>query len=254
MALSKNRIKYIHSLELKKNRDAAGVFLAEGPKVVSELLGHFPCQLLAATSGWQPPCTGMQAEESVEVTTEELTRASLLRTPQQVLAIFRKRKDIDNKTEIFRSLCLALDGVQDPGNLGTIIRLADWFGIRHIFCSPDTADVYSPKAVQATMGSLARVHVHVADLPSLIRDLPEGTPVYGTFLDGENMYEKTLNNNGLLIMGNEGRGIRDEVRELVNQRLFIPSYPEERGASESLNVGVATAIVCAEFRRQASSH
>lgn len=254
MALSKNRIKYIHSLELKKNRDAAGVFLAEGPKVVSELLGHFPCQLLAATSGWQPPCTGMQAEESVEVTTEELTRASLLRTPQQVLAIFRKRKDIDNKTEIFRSLCLALDGVQDPGNLGTIIRLADWFGIRHIFCSPDTADVYSPKAVQATMGSLARVHVHVADLPSLIRDLPEGTPIYGTFLDGENMYEKTLNNNGLLIMGNEGRGIRDEVRELVNQRLFIPAYPEERGASESLNVGVATAIVCAEFRRQASSH
>lgn len=254
MALSKNRIKYIHSLELKKNRDAAGVFLAEGPKVVSELLGHFPCQLLVATSGWQPPCTGMQAEESVEVTTEELTRASLLRTPQQVLAIFRKRKDIDNKTEIFRSLCLALDGVQDPGNLGTIIRLADWFGIRHIFCSPDTADVYSPKAVQATMGSLARVHVHVADLPSLIRDLPEGTPVYGTFLDGENMYEKTLNNNGLLIMGNEGRGIRDEVRELVNQRLFIPAYPEERGASESLNVGVATAIVCAEFRRQASSH
>ena len=254
MALSKNRIKYIHSLELKKNRDAAGVFLAEGPKVVSELLGHFPCQLLVATSGWQPPCTGMQAEESVEVTTEELTRASLLRTPQQVLAIFRKRKDIDNKTEIFRSLCLALDGVQDPGNLGTIIRLADWFGIRHIFCSPDTADVYSPKAVQATMGSLARVHVHVADLPSLIRDLPEGTPVYGTFLDGENMYEKTLSNNGLLIMGNEGRGIRNEVRELVNQRLFIPSYPEERGASESLNVGVATAIVCAEFRRQASSH
>lgn len=254
MALSKNRIKYIHSLELKKNRDAAGVFLAEGPKVVSELLGHFPCQLLAATSGWQPPCTGMQAEESVEVTTEELTRASLLRTPQQVLAIFRKRKDIDNKTEIFRSLCLALDGVQDPGNLGTIIRLADWFGIRHIFCSPDTADVYSPKAVQATMGSLARVHVHVADLSSLIRDLPEGTPVYGTFLDGENMYEKTLSNNGLLIMGNEGRGIRDEVRELVNQRLFIPAYPEERGASESLNVGVATAIVCAEFRRQASSH
>lgn len=254
MALSKNRIKYIHSLELKKNRDAAGVFLAEGPKVVSELLGHFPCLLLAATSGWQPPCTGMQAEESVEVTTEELTRASLLRTPQQVLAIFRKRKDIDNKTEIFRSLCLALDGVQDPGNLGTIIRLADWFGIRHIFCSPDTADVYSPKAVQATMGSLARVHVHVADLPSLIRDLPEGTPVYGTFLDGENMYEKTLSNNGLLIMGNEGRGIRDEMRELVNQRLFIPAYPEERGASESLNVGVATAIVCAEFRRQASSH
>lgn len=254
MALSKNRIKYIHSLELKKNRDVADVFLAEGPKLVGELLGHFPCQLLAATPEWKSPHTHIHTEEFIEVTADELSRASLLRTPQQVLAVFRKRKDADHKAEITRSLCLALDGVQDPGNLGTIIRLADWFGIRHIFCSSDTADAYSPKAVQATMGSLARVHIHVTDLTALIQELPTGTPVYGTFLDGENLYKKTLTNNGLLIMGNEGRGIRDEVRTLVNQRLFIPAYPQERGASESLNVGVATAIVCAEFRRQASSH
>ena len=188
------------------------------------------------------------------MTAEELARASLQRTPQQVLAVFRKREETAGSAEIARSLCLALDGVQDPGNLGTIIRLADWFGIRHVFCSPDTADAYSPKAVQATMGSLARVHLHTAELPALISGLPEGTPVYGTFLDGENLYGKTLTENGLLIMGNEGRGIRDEVGRLVNQRLYIPAYPQERGTSESLNVGVATAIVCAEFRRQAARH
>ena len=254
MSLSKNRIKYIHSLELKKNRDAEGVFLAEGPKLVGELLGHFPCLLLAATPEWKETDKAAQAEEYIGVTAEELARASLQRTPQQVLAVFRKRKETAGSAEIARSLCLALDGVQDPGNLGTIIRLADWFGIRHVFCSPDTADAYSPKAVQATMGSLARVHLRTADLPALISGLPEGTPVYGTFLDGENLYGKTLTENGLLIMGNEGRGIRDEVGRLVNQRLYIPAYPQERGTSESLNVGVATAIVCAEFRRQAARH
>ena len=252
MTLSKNRIKYIHSLELKKNRDAEGIFLAEGPKLVGELLDSFPCTFLAATPAWRSRNPQALAEEIVEVTEEELARASLLKTPQQVLALFRKKNETTGKDEIIRSLCLALDGVQDPGNLGTIIRLADWFGIRHIFCSPDTADAYSPKAVQATMGSLARVALHTTDLPTLICSLPHGTPVYGTFLDGENMYQKELTNNGLLIMGNEGRGIRDEVGQLVNQRLYIPAYPQERGGTESLNVGVATAIVCAEFRRQAA--
>ena len=251
MSLSKNRIKYIHSLELKKNRDAEGVFLAEGPKLVGELLGSFPCLLLAATPAWKQRYPQAPAEEQVEVSDEELARASLLRTPQQVLAIFRKKEESIEPDEITRSLCLALDGVQDPGNLGTIIRLADWFGIRHIFCSPDTADAYSPKSVQATMGSLARVSLHTTDLPALIRNLPPGTPIYGTFLDGENIYRKELTENGLLIMGNEGRGIREEVGKLVNQRLYIPAYPQERGGTESLNVGVATAIVCAEFRRQA---
>lgn len=253
MTLSKNQIKYIHSLELKKNRDAQSVFLAEGPKLVGELLNSFSCTLLVATTEWMQHTAQVQAEEIVEVSTEELSRASLLRTPQQVLAVFRRKQETVETDEITRSLCLALDGVQDPGNLGTIIRLADWFGIRHIFCSPDTADAYSPKAVQATMGSLARVVVHTQELPALIRTLPPKTPVYGTFLDGENIYNKILTGNGLLIMGNEGRGIRNEVAQLVNQRLYIPAYPQEKGASESLNVGVATAIVCAEFRRQAAN-
>ena len=146
---------------------------------------------------------------------------------------------------------LALDDVQDPGNLGTIIRLADWFGIEHIFCSPNTVDVYNPKTVQATMGGIARVKLHYISLPELIASL-EDIPVYGTFLDGENMYTQPLSAYGLIVMGNEGNGIGDEVKRLINRKLYIPNYPAERETSESLNVAIATAVVCAEFRRQAA--
>ncbi|WP_349939365.1 RNA methyltransferase, partial [Bacteroides cellulosilyticus] len=147
---------------------------------------------------------------------------------------------------------LALDDVQDPGNLGTIIRLADWFGIEHIFCSPNTVDVYNPKTVQATMGGIARVKLHYTSLPDLIQSLKD-IPVYGTFLDGENMYTQKLSSNGLIVMGNEGNGIGKEVEQLINRKLYIPNYPAERETSESLNVAIATAVVCAEFRRQAAS-
>lgn len=250
MTLSKSRIKYIHSLELKKNRDADRVFVAEGPKLVNELLGHFPCPFLAATREWTAQHPHPACEEYVEVSEEELGRASFLKHPQQVLAVFRQRKE-EISTAVFQdALCLALDGVQDPGNLGTIVRLADWFGIRHIFCSPDTADLYNPKVVQATMGSLARVSVHYTPLPDLIGRLPAGTPVYGTFLDGDNIYSQPLSANGLIIMGNEGKGIRKETEQFVTRKLYVPAYPHERGTSESLNVAIATAIVCAEFRRQ----
>jgi len=146
-------------------------------------------------------------------------------------------------------LCLALDEVQDPGNLGTIIRIADWFGIEHIFCSQGTADVYNPKVVQATMGALARVHVHYVNLSELIDSLPD-IPVYGTFLDGTNIYEQELSQTGIIVMGNEGNGISPEVRKVINRRLYIPNYPANRPTSESLNVAVATAITCAEFRRR----
>ena len=228
MALSKNRIKYIHSLELKKNRKTEKVFLAEGPKLVGDLLGHFPCRFLAAT----PEC--------------------LLKTPQQVLAVFEQPEYETDASVISHSLCLALDDVQDPGNLGTIIRLADWFGIEHIFCSPNTVDVYNPKTVQATMGGIARVKLHYTPLPDLIQSLKD-IPVYGTFLDGENMYTQKLSSNGLIVMGNEGNGIGKEVEQLINRKLYIPNYPAERETSESLNVAIATAVVCAEFRRQAAS-
>lgn len=249
MALSKNRIKYIRSLEQKKNRKTDKVFLAEGPKLVGELLGHFPCQFLLATPEWlachRPSCV----VDITEVTEEELARASLLKTPQQVLAVFRQPEEETDATVIRHSLCLALDDVQDPGNLGTIIRLADWFGIEHIFCSPNTVDAYSPKTVQATMGGLARVKLHYTPLPELIRSL-EGMPIYGTFLDGKNMYEQPLSANGLIVMGNEGNGIGKEVGALINRKLYIPNYPASRETSESLNVAMATAVVCAEFRRR----
>lgn len=254
MALSKNRIKYIHSLDLKKNRKTEKVFLAEGNKLVGDLLGHFACRFLVATPEWISQASGVEGIGDVTaVTEEELSRASLQKTPQQVLAVFEQPEEHIDYSVVERSLCLALDGVQDPGNLGTIIRLADWFGIEHIFCSPNTVDVYSPKTIQATMGAIARVKVHYTPLPELIQSLHENTPVYGTFLDGANIYEQPLSANGLIIMGNEGNGISKEIEQLVNRKLYIPSYPAQRETSESLNVAIATAVVCAEFRRQAAS-
>ncbi len=251
MTLSKNRIKYIRSLELKKNRKAEKVFLAEGPKLVGDLLGHFSCTLLIATCEWLQKNRNIPADEVMEVSEEELSRASLLKTPQQVLAVFRQPEEKVEASVVTRQLCLALDGVQDPGNLGTIVRLADWFGIEHIFCSPDTVDVFNPKTIQATMGGIARVKVHYVPLPSLIRSLEGKAPVYGTFLDGKNMYNEPLSSHGLLVMGNEGNGVSREVEVLVDRKLYIPNYPEGRDTSESLNVAIATAVVCAEFRRRA---
>ena len=251
MALSKNRIKYIRSLELKKNRKADKVFLAEGPKLVGDLLGHFRCRFLIATSEWLSAHRHLAVEDVTEVSEEELSRASLLKTPQQVLAIFEQPQYTLDPESVRSSLCLALDDVQDPGNLGTIIRLADWFGIEHIICSQNTVDVYNPKTIQATMGGIARVKVHYTPLPDFIRSLGD-TPVFGTFLDGKNMYEQPLSTNGLIVMGNEGNGIGKEVATLINRKLYIPNYPAGQETSESLNVAIATAVICAEFRRQAA--
>jgi TrmH family RNA methyltransferase len=247
--LSKNKIKYIHSLELKKNRVAEGVFVAEGHKLVGDLLGHFDCRLLVATEDWWQAHPDARAEECLTVTQEELTRASLQKAPQEVLAVFAQPQYAMDGSVLSHSLCLALDDVQDPGNVGTIIRVADWFGIEHIFCSHGTADIYNPKTVQATMGALARVQVHYCDLAAFIDGL-KGVPVYGTFLDGEVIYGKSLAAHGLIVMGNEGKGVSPEVSRCINERLFIPAYPADRETSESLNVAIATAIVCGEFRRR----
>jgi TrmH family RNA methyltransferase len=148
-------------------------------------------------------------------------------------------------------LILALDTIQDPGNLGTIVRVADWFGIEDIVCTNETADIFAPKAVQATMGAIARVRVHYTDLTHwLSQARSQGKPVYGTFLDGENIYGKALSDNGIIVMGNEGNGISASIAEEVTERLFIPPYPSDRETSESLNVAMATGIICAEFRRR----
>lgn len=251
MALSKNRIKYIRSLELKKKRKEENVFVAEGPKLIEDIIHAFPCRYLFATDEWLNQNTDAQATEIIGVTSEELSKISLLKHPQQVLGVFEQPEYTIDYSVVGDSLCLALDDIQDPGNLGTIIRLADWFGIEHLFCSPNTADVYNPKTVQATMGAIARVRVHYVSLPQLIHSMTN-YPVYGTFLDGENIYNESLTTRGLIVMGNEGNGISPDIAKLINKRLYIPNYPNERETSESLNVAIATAIVCSEFRRQAA--
>ena len=255
--ISKNQIKYVRSLQMKKHRKAEGVFVAEGHKLVDDVMGAFECTYVAATSDWLAAherwverlrSKGVEVDD---VTEDELRRVSLLETPQQVLAIFRQpRYEVDVDDVVRQQLCLALDDVQNPGNLGTIVRVADWFGIEHIFCSQGCADLYNPKTVQATMGAMARVKVHYVDLAEMLASLDADTPVYGTFLDGENMYGKTLSEHGVIVMGNEGNGISAEVERHVTERLFIPNYSEGRATSESLNVAIATAIVCAEFRRR----
>ena len=246
--ISKNKIKYIRSLELKKNRNKEGKFVAEGFKVVDDLLALQPADLIVATQEWLHGKHLAAQTEVIEVTEEELKKVSFLQHPQQVLAVFKQAQDGDfsiNTSE----LNLALDGVQDPGNLGTIIRIADWFGITHIYCSQDTADVYNPKVVQATMGSIARVKVEYGNLLGLVESLPADVPVYGTLLDGENIYQQQLENRGLIVMGNEGKGISPALAKKVNRRLLIPNFPEGRATADSLNVAIATAITCSEFRR-----
>lgn len=246
--ISKNKIKYIRSLELKKNRNKEGKFVAEGFKVVDDLLALQSADLIVATSEWLRGKHFGAETEVIEVTDEELKKVSFLQHPQQVLAVFRQATSGDYSINT-SELSLALDGVQDPGNLGTIIRIADWFGITHIYCSQDTADVYNPKVVQATMGSIARVKVEYGDLLGLVESLPADVPVYGTLLDGDNIYQQKLENRGLIVMGNEGKGISPALAKKVNHKLLIPNFPEGRATADSLNVAIATAITCSEFRR-----
>lgn len=247
--ISKNQIKYIHSLETKKGRNKENAFVAEGPKVVADLMAFMQPQMIVATEEWyRANPTVSNGNGCFVVTEDELRKVSFLQHPQQVLAVF-PIKDKQKEAVVEKKLYLALDGVQDPGNLGTIIRIADWFGITRIFCSRDTADVYNPKVIQATMGSVARVDVVYVDLAELFGSLPEGYPVYGTFLDGEDIYKKSLTSHGIIVMGNEGKGISPAIGELVNNRLLIPNFPKGRDTADSLNVAIATAITCSEFRR-----
>lgn len=246
--LSKAKAKEIRGLELKKKRDEQGLFIAEGNKLVSDMLSAFECEWLIANDSWIASQGKISVKEFVSAEKDEIKKVSLLKTPQDVLAVFRKPQYSLDEVDPSTQLVLALDGIQDPGNLGTIVRLADWFGIKQVICSPDTADIYGPKTVQATMGALAHVHVHYTNLSDFLRK-HTNTPVYGTFLDGENLYDRKLSPNGIIVMGNEGSGIRPETAAFIHERLYIPSYPPEHETAESLNVAIATAIICAEFRR-----
>lgn len=247
--ISKATIKKIHALDMRKFRRNERLFVAEGPKLVDELCATMKPVYIAALPEWiSENAKIVSGTEYDIVTPDELQRASLQKNPQQVIALFPIPEHRFCTEQLKNELVLMLDGVQDPGNLGTIARIADWFGIKNIICSAETADIYNPKAVQATMGALARVKFHYTDLLQLLSQY-DG-PVYGTFLDGENIYGQELSENGIIVMGNEGKGISQGVSEMINRRLYIPNYPIGTQTTESLNVAIATSIVCSEFRRR----
>lgn len=245
--LSKNKIKTIRSLQQKKFRDESGLFVAEGLKLVVDLATGFSCETLILTPPQKGKMPEINAGEILIVDEDSFAKITSLKSPQGVLAVFRKREYSLSPDTLRTRLSIALDDIQDPGNLGTIIRIADWFGISDILCSEFTADVYNPKVVQASMGALARVNIHVVDLAETLLQLHD-LPIYGTFLEGEDIYREQLGNHGIIIMGNEGNGISVEIEKLVTRKLRIPNFSEN--TVESLNVSVATAIVCSEFRRR----
>ena len=247
--ISKNQIKYIRQLEQKKFRKRENCFVAEGPKVVGDLMRQYQPKAIFATEEWIKRVESYDDSKLTTVSPDELRRISFLQTPQQVLALFPIPEHTSYLSPLTSHLYLALDSVQDPGNLGTIIRIADWFGIDTIYCSEDTADAYNPKVVQATMGSLAHVHIKYTNLLQLFDALPKDYPIYGTLLDGDDIYQQPLTEHGIIVMGNEGNGISDAVRQQVNHRLLIPNF-HQGDSAESLNVAIATAITCSEFRRR----
>lgn len=239
--LSKNQIKLIQSLQQKKQRLAHQLFFAEGIKVIQELLlSNFELIHLYTT---QNDFQEVPIAKKIVIDENDLKKISALSTPNTCLAVFK----IPVEKKISESgLILALDAIRDPGNLGTIVRLCDWFGIDQIICSKETVDIYNPKVVQATMGSIARVNVHYIDLESFI--IQTNLPVFGTFMDGNNIYKSNLPQKGIIIMGNEANGISPEIEKLVENRLSIPRFGSLQ-KTESLNVATATAIVLSEFRR-----
>lgn len=242
-SISANKIKFVRSLAQKKFRDEHSLFVAEGEKIVAE----------AQASGYKIE----EIYRIEEIGTEAMARISNLSSPSPVLAVIRKpelsaEEIISSLKPESKGLYLALDGVKDPGNLGTIIRIADWFGVEAIFASPGTVEVFNPKVVQATMGAIFRKKVIYTDLAELCTSFKSlELPVYGTLLDGKNIYEALPadRKHGLVVMGSESFGISEQLRPHIDSKLFIPPYPADAVTSESLNVAIATAIICAEFRR-----
>jgi len=249
--LSKNKIKLIKSLAGKKNRIAEGLFLAEGNKLVKEIISSgYLIETLVITREFADELTSPAPAEVIVVSRDELNRASLLKNPQQALAVVRIPQQY-HKTIIHNNLVLCLDDIQDPGNLGTIVRLADWFGISQIVCSENTVDIYNPKAIQATMGSIVRVSVSYSGLNQFFRDaMSMGIKIYGAATEGTNIYKALLPSEAVVVLGNEGKGIHPEFTQYFHQKLSIPNLSASHSRTESLNVSMATAIICSEFRRR----
>ena len=254
--LSKTKIKLIRSLEHKKYRSQYGIFVVEGDKTVREMLASsLVVECILVKPEWLeqiPDSLRSKAREIIIINDRELSQISFMKTPNQAMALVQIPQYHLNMMEICDVLSLYLDGVQDPGNLGAIIRLADWFGIRHVLCGHGCADPFNPKTVQSTMGAIIRVKTCITDesLFQLLKTHRPDFPVYGTFLNGESLYNTSLSPKAVIVMGNESKGISNEVAQFINRRLLIPPYPSGEPTSESLNVATAAAIVCAEFRRR----
>lgn len=239
--LSKNQIKYITQLKQKKYRDLHKIFVAEGAKVIGELLNSDLELVHFYTTTTQT--LNVPAHLMTSISDSELKKISFLTTPNQCLALFKMKEEKAPKTN---GIKVALDNVRDPGNLGTIIRLCDWFGVEDLICSRETVDVYNPKVVQATMGSLTRVNIFYIELSTYLKNYEHD--VFGTFMDGENIYKQELPAEGIIVMGNEANGISDEIERLITKKIAIPRFGTLQ-QTESLNVATATAITLSEFKR-----
>jgi len=250
--LSKSQIRYLRSLEHKKFRILHHAFLAEGNKVVTALLNNnnFVCQFLLANNTWLNTQTNIPHKQILIDDNNDIRKVSCLSTPTNVLAVFHLPNYNLQNANPNTQLILALDGIQNPGNLGTIIRLAHWFNIQHIVCSPDSADAFAPKTVQASSGALANVQVHYTDLHNFLANNANTATIYGAFTQGQSIYRLDPSPTGIIIMGNEGQGIRSPLLPLIAKRIAIPPLHNNTHTSESLNVAIATAIICSEFRRQ----
>lgn len=262
--LSKKQFQFVNSLKQKKYREEYRLFIAEGPKIVTELLkSEIEVKQLFATKEFLNKSVVDKQIICTEVNNSELERLSAQVTPNEVLAVCKIPNYVLNKSELRGKLTLLLDTIKDPGNMGTIIRIADWFGIETIVCNKESADAFNPKVVQATMGSIARIKLYYIDLIEFFKDLKDeplfesGFPIYGALLDGENIYCKKLTSEGFIVIGNESRGISEPLLPYITEKINIPSfshYRPDKGEAESLNAAIATAIICSEFRRTTTNY
>ncbi|TND09333.1 MAG: rRNA methylase [Bacteroidetes bacterium] len=254
--ISKNQVVFVRSLQQKKQRREHGLFIAEGAKIVPEMLrSDFKIREIYALESWCAANRGLAGATTLhEVTEQELARISGLVTPNEALAVAGiPRYELDYRSA-GKTLTLVLDDIRDPGNLGTLIRIADWFGIRDIVCSEETAEAWNPKVVQASMGSITRVRIHYTALVPFFEKIKSAhpVPVYGAFLEGESIYKTKFGNSGFLVIGNEAHGISPEVASFITKKITIPSFSateNKTGEAESLNAAVAAAVICSEIRR-----
>lgn len=248
MNVTNSIIKFVSSLAQKKYRDKEGCFVAEGTKCVRDTWQHFDCRMIIATQNWYDTFGNSSHLGKLYIANRgQMQRMSQFATASEVIAVYNiPKSDLEPKAEQ-DGINIVLDGIQDPGNLGTIIRLADWYGIRNIFCSKQTVDVYNHKVVQATMGAISRVKVTYCDLEALMSE--SSLPVYGTTLDGDNIYSTELASSAFVVFGNEGNGMSERLKSLATKNLCIPSGTANGEGSESLNVSIAAAITISEFCR-----